>query len=46
VDPLHALQVRCLQEIRRRRERGQKRRWLELLKLTVHGIAYGMKSTG
>ena len=46
VDPLHALQVRCLQEIRRRRNRSQQRRWLELLKLTVHGIAYGMKSTG
>ncbi len=46
VDPLHALQVRCLQEIRRRRGRGQQGKWLELLKLTVHGIAYGMKSTG
>ena len=46
VDPLHALQVRCLQEIRRRRDRSRQRRWLELLKLTVHGIAYGMKSTG
>ncbi len=46
VDPLHALQVRCLREIRRRRSRGQQRKWLELLKLTVHGIAYGMKSTG
>jgi phosphoenolpyruvate carboxylase len=45
VDPLHALQVRCLREIRRR-NLAQKRKWLELLKLTVHGIAYGMKSTG
>ncbi len=46
VDPLHVLQVRCLREIRRRRQRLQQRKWLDLLKLTVHGIAYGMKSTG
>ena len=46
VDPLHALQVRCLREIRRRKGRPHQRKWLELLKLTVHGIAYGMKSTG
>jgi phosphoenolpyruvate carboxylase len=47
VDPLHILQVRCLKELRRQgidlRERA---RWLELFRVTVHGIAYGMKSTG
>ncbi len=47
VDPLHILQVRCLQELRRRRlGRDRQGRWLELLRLTVHGVAYGMKSTG
>ena len=46
VDPLHALQVRCLREIRRQRPKAQQQKWMELLKLTVHGIAYGMKSTG
>ena len=46
VDPLHVLQVRCLRELRARRGKSQHARWLELLKLTVHGIAYGMKSTG
>lgn len=46
VDPLHVLQVRCLAEIHRRRARRAQEKWRELLRLTVHGIAYGMKSTG
>ncbi len=46
VDPLHILQVRCLQEVRRRKGRREHARWLALLRLTVHGVAYGMKSTG
>lgn len=49
VDPLHILQVRCLEELGRpasRRGRSHLQRWQELLRLTIHGIAYGMKSTG
>jgi len=45
VDPLHILQLRCLQELRRRRG-PERERWVELLRLTIHGVAYGMKSTG
>lgn len=46
VDPLHILQVRCLQEMRRSGSARRRNRWLDLLRLTVHGVAYGMKSTG
>ncbi len=47
VDPLHILQVRCLEELRRSGGAGRRRgRWVDLLRLTVHGVAYGMKSTG
>ncbi len=47
IDPLHILQVRCLEELRRSGGAGRRRgRWVELLRLTVHGVAYGMKSTG
>ena len=47
VDPLHILQVRCLQEVRRQGASPERqKRWMELLRLTVHGVAYGMKSTG
>lgn len=44
VDPLHVLQVRCLKEIHD--GAGSRQKWLDLLRLTVHGVAYGMKSTG
>ncbi len=48
VDPLHILQVRCLEELRKTGKKGNDghSQWLELLRLTIHGIAYGMKSTG
>jgi phosphoenolpyruvate carboxylase len=56
VDPLHILQVRALEELGRQRRQPRTRglspkgtvpdNWLELLRLTIHGIAYGMKSTG
>ncbi len=42
VDPLHILQIRGLQEL----SRSPSSQWLELVKLTIHGVAYGMKSTG
>jgi phosphoenolpyruvate carboxylase len=42
VDPLNFLQVRFLREWRE----GQSEELLPLLRLTVHGIASGMKSTG
>ncbi len=44
VDPLHILQVRALKELSRRRPGREK--WLELVRLATHGVAYGMKSTG
>jgi len=43
VDPLHILQVRALQELQTAPSNA---RWLELMRLTIHGVAYGMKSTG
>ena len=46
VDPLHVLQVRGLQEVRRESSDSAQARWLELIRLTIHGVAYGMKSTG
>jgi phosphoenolpyruvate carboxylase len=47
VDPLHILQVRALEELQRGRgSKEDKARWLELIRLTIHGVAYGMKSTG
>ena len=56
VDPLHILQVRAISELRRahsgqarwspRQKAEVSKRWLELVRLTIHGIAYGMKSTG
>ncbi|MBI3333409.1 MAG: phosphoenolpyruvate carboxylase [Candidatus Omnitrophica bacterium] len=52
VDPLNILQVRCLSELlppsrSRRSLSGQAASpWLDLVRLTIHGVAYGMKSTG
>ncbi len=50
VDPLNYLQIRYLQEWMASEEAGRSLsdagRVLELLRLTVHGIAFGMKSTG
>ncbi len=44
VDPLHILQVRALQELQG--SSASAAGWQELTRLTIHGIAYGMKSTG
>lgn len=54
VDPLHVLQVRGLDELKAApHPPGQGRlmssrlaKWSELVRLTIHGVAYGMKSTG
>jgi len=50
VDPLHILQVHALKELdkaaSRRRKKAPQADWLELARLTIHGVAYGMKSTG
>ncbi len=50
VDPLNYLQIRFLREWVAAEEAGralpEADRVLELLRLTVHGIAFGMKSTG
>ena len=50
VDPLNYLQIRFLREWLAAEEAGralpQAEQVLELLRLTVHGIAFGMKSTG
>ena len=45
VDPLHVLQVRGMEELKGNLATSQAR-WQELIRLTIHGIAYGMKSTG
>ena len=42
VDPLHILQVRALEMLRKKHHA----QWLQMIRLTIHGIAYGMKSTG
>lgn len=49
VDPLHVLQVRGLEGFRRLGRKAsatRRERWLDLLRLTIHGVSYGMKSTG
>ncbi len=50
VDPLHLLQVRALGMLRRlsgaRAGSPAQARWLELIRLSIHGVSYGMKSTG
>ncbi|MBL6765235.1 MAG: phosphoenolpyruvate carboxylase [Verrucomicrobiae bacterium] len=46
VDPLHFLQIRFLEEWRRRPEKKRTETLRRLLALTVNGISFGMKSTG
>ena len=48
VDPIHMLQVRGLRELSREKKTSPEAQsqWLELVRLTIHGVAYGMKSTG
>jgi phosphoenolpyruvate carboxylase len=46
VDPLNYIQIRFLPRWRRARETARAERLRPLLALTVHGIAFGMKSTG
>ena len=51
VDPLHFLQVRGLQQLQKMGSSGaarsaQQEQLLELIRLTIHGVSYGMKSTG
>ncbi len=53
VDPLHILQVRGMQELSRYETSEGKKlslsdhaKLLELIRLAIHGISYGMKSTG
>lgn len=46
VDPLNILQVLSMKEVRRNKRPEEKASWQRLLRLTIHGVAYGMKSTG
>ncbi len=46
VDPLHYLQIRFLKQWRATPEARRTEEERRLLALTVHGIAFGMKSTG
>ena len=46
VDPLNSLQIRFLARWRQASEKHRTETLRRLLALTVHGIAFGMKSTG
>ena len=46
VDPLNHLQIRFLRDWRAAGEQRRSEEIRRLLALTVHGIAFGMKSTG
>ena len=46
VDPLNSLQIRFLARWRQASQKQRSETLRRLLALTVHGIAFGMKSTG
>ncbi len=50
VDPLHFLQIRGLQQLQMAKKSKKisatQAKLLELIRLTIHGVSYGMKSTG